>query len=111
VGVSQSGLPSEAWRLWVDVADVADVMDRAVREKRRFSGEVPEFGASREAPNPSILASREKRRKGSSDRGEAPSGREAPFATVFPPWRFSRDAPGLALLQARSGLLRTSADP
>jgi hypothetical protein len=37
--------------------------------------------------------------------------RDAPFTSIFPPWRFSREEPSVALLQARSALIGRSANP
>jgi hypothetical protein len=83
----------------VGVMDVADVMDSVVRDRRSFSGEAPDFGASREAPNPSVLGSREKGQRGSGGEGEAPSGREAPICVHFSrhsPSAEKRQGPGFS---------------
>jgi hypothetical protein len=81
VGVSQWGRPLEAWRPQVEVADV---LNRMVQGKRRFSGEAPDVGASREAPSLSIWASRERRQKGRGGGRRSAIGGERHLRRFFP---------------------------
>jgi hypothetical protein len=79
------------------------------QEKLRISAHLEKLAASLRRANSRNLGIGGRRQERGIGKEREPG--DAAFASIFPPRRLSRGAPGPALLQARSGLLGGSADP